>query len=280
MQRLEPYADQIHRFVARRVDNSADAADIAQQALLQACTKIDTCRGEDVAPWLHTIARHLIVDHHRVRHRFQFAEVTALAETEPALRTPRDAVPSLCERRQRLSCMTDCITRRLRLEQQVAVLLADVSRLSGQGVGGGPRHERAVLQAAAARGARPPADSRRWDVNARAEDEQRCRRRVRERPRQPTDGARSPCVASAPGCSPPRCHLPARRDPAAGPAGPAHGGPEAAGPRPRARIGRAGPALERPGVAGAVLNVLWPLRAAMPLDAIVSRRSFVLTGEV
>jgi len=126
MQRLEPYADQIHRFVARRVDNTADAADIAQQTLLQACTKIDTCRGEDVAPWLHTIARHLIVDHYRARHRFQFVEVTALAETEPALRTPRDAVPSLCERRQRLSCLTDCITRRLRLEQQVAVLLADV----------------------------------------------------------------------------------------------------------------------------------------------------------
>lgn len=119
-------AADVHRFVARRVGNLADAADIAQQTLLQACAKLGTCRGGNLSAWLLTIARHLIVDHYRARNRFRFLEVAALAETEPALRTPPDAVLAVCERRERLNSWLNCLTRRLRLEEQVAVLLADV----------------------------------------------------------------------------------------------------------------------------------------------------------
>ncbi len=116
----------VHRFVARRVANRADAADIAQQALLLAWTKRDTRRGENLRAWLLTIARHLIIDHYRTRNRIQFVEVDALHETEPALRTPSDAVWVVCECRARLRSWLDCITQRLHLEEQVAVLLADV----------------------------------------------------------------------------------------------------------------------------------------------------------
>jgi RNA polymerase sigma-70 factor (ECF subfamily) len=127
--RLELSADDaadVHRFVGRRVANLADAADIAQQTLLLAFSKRGSCRGENLSGWLFTIARNLIVDHYRTQNRFQFEEVEALAETEPALQTASDAVLLLCQRRERLRGWLDCITDQLRLEEQVAVLLADV----------------------------------------------------------------------------------------------------------------------------------------------------------
>lgn len=115
----------VYGFVARRVANCADAADIAQQTLLLACAKRSTCRVENPSAWLFTIARHLIVDHYRTKNRFQFVEVTALAEMDSALQTTPDP-PTIYEHRERLRALLDCITHRLRLPEQVAVLLADV----------------------------------------------------------------------------------------------------------------------------------------------------------
>jgi RNA polymerase sigma factor (sigma-70 family) len=126
VQRIESSAADVHRFVARRVANPVDAADIAQQTLLVACAKLDTCRGDNVLPWLFTIARHQIVDHYRVTKRVRFVEAAALAEIEPALQTQPDVVQVAYECRQKLGTWVSCITRRLRLEEQVAVLLADV----------------------------------------------------------------------------------------------------------------------------------------------------------
>ena len=118
-------ASEVYRFVARRVANSTDAADIAQQTLLLACAKRDTCRGENFSAWLCAIARHLIVDYYRTKNRFQFVEAAGLAETESALQTPPDST-AVYEGRERLQGWRDCITHQLRLEEQVAVLLADV----------------------------------------------------------------------------------------------------------------------------------------------------------
>jgi len=53
-------------------------------------------------------------------------QTAARAETEPALRTPPEAVLAVCERRERLSSWPDSITHRLRLEERVAVLVADI----------------------------------------------------------------------------------------------------------------------------------------------------------
>ncbi len=111
--------------MARRVANPADAADLAQQTLLTAWAKLSTCRGDNFSAWLFTIARHLIVDHYRAQNRFRFVEADSLAETEPAMQTLPDAV-AVCEQRERLSCLRNCITRRLRLEEQIALLLADI----------------------------------------------------------------------------------------------------------------------------------------------------------
>lgn len=117
---------ELHHFVARRVGNFADAADIAQQTLLVACAEIGTFHGGNLSRWLLTIARHLIVDHYRAENRFQFEEVAALQERESALRIPLDSVLAVAECRERLRLLLECITQRIYLEQQVALLLADV----------------------------------------------------------------------------------------------------------------------------------------------------------
>jgi len=125
---LERAARNVRRFVALRVTNHADAEDIAQQTLLVALAKRDTFRGGSFASWLFTIARHLIIDHYRAQKRFQFVQVEprSPARVEAALQTRPDAVMSACESRDRLRCWLGCVSRHLQVNEQVAVLLADV----------------------------------------------------------------------------------------------------------------------------------------------------------
>jgi RNA polymerase sigma factor (sigma-70 family) len=126
--RIESCSREIHRFVSRRVPNPADAADLSQQTLLLACSKLDTLRGESVLAWLYTIAQHLIIDYYRTRNRFHFVELSdgSGADAELALRTPPDAVLALYEFREKLKAWKGTCANELHLEHQVAVLLADV----------------------------------------------------------------------------------------------------------------------------------------------------------
>ena len=62
MDRIAAAAPDVHRFVSHRIANAADAADISQQALLLACTKLETFRGGNVPGWLFAIARNQIID--------------------------------------------------------------------------------------------------------------------------------------------------------------------------------------------------------------------------
>ena len=127
MHRIERAAPDLHRFVSQRVSNRADAADISQEALLIACAKLATFRGDNLHAWLYTIARNLIIDYYRSQGRFTFVTVTpSEGETEPALQIPHDAVIAECEFRQRLSSWLDCCAQSLDLDEQVAVLQSDV----------------------------------------------------------------------------------------------------------------------------------------------------------
>src|SRR4051812_34455597 len=51
----------LHAFVVRLVPASADAADIAQQTLLLACSDERPSRIANVDAWLRCIARHLVI---------------------------------------------------------------------------------------------------------------------------------------------------------------------------------------------------------------------------
>jgi len=127
LQRIERASPDLHRFVSQRVGNRADAADISQEALLIACAKLGSFRGDNLNAWLYAIARNLIIDYYRSQGRFTFVTVTPTeGETEPALQIPHDAVLAECEFRQRLTTWLDCCAQSLDLDEQVAVLQSDV----------------------------------------------------------------------------------------------------------------------------------------------------------
>lgn len=60
------HLEAVQRFVARRVDNPEDAADLTAEVFLAAVDASQTYRGE-AAPraWLYGIARHVVSSHHR-----------------------------------------------------------------------------------------------------------------------------------------------------------------------------------------------------------------------
>jgi RNA polymerase sigma-70 factor (ECF subfamily) len=118
----------LHAFVLRRVPDRADAADIAQQALLSACTdQRGSRRIANVDAWLRGIARHLIMDHFRAGNRYSTVELgDVLADSEPVLRTRPDLPVAIWESRERLRTLLDDATGQLCLVHQIALLLADV----------------------------------------------------------------------------------------------------------------------------------------------------------
>jgi DNA-directed RNA polymerase specialized sigma24 family protein len=117
----------LHMFVLRRVADPADAADIAQQALLLACSNRCGSRIANVDAWLRCIARNLIIDHFRAGNRYSSVELRdALADSEPVLRTRPDLPIAIRESRERISSLLDEATGQLCLVQQIVLLLADV----------------------------------------------------------------------------------------------------------------------------------------------------------
>ena len=111
----------VHHYVERRVPNRADAADIAQEALLVGCAKRLTCRSQNQSGWLLAIARHLIIDHYRSMNRRKFLDIETLSDKELASHAPG----AIHENRERLTGWLDGLTRQLPLAEQIAVLLAD-----------------------------------------------------------------------------------------------------------------------------------------------------------
>jgi RNA polymerase sigma-70 factor, ECF subfamily len=124
---LELQAGVVHRFVAQRVPVHADAQDIAQQALLRAWINLNKYRGGDFRAWVLAIARRLVVDHFRAQRRISELEGTPSlkAESELTLQSGPELIQIVCDCRARLRSWRDCLTRRLPLEEQVAILLAD-----------------------------------------------------------------------------------------------------------------------------------------------------------
>lgn len=124
LRRLGLSESALHHFVAARVTNAADAEDIAQQALLQACNKISTFRGENLSAWLFAIARNLIVDYYRARNRHEFVDFALAAETNGVFQTPHHTPVCACG--EGFAGWVECITSRLPVEGHTALLLADV----------------------------------------------------------------------------------------------------------------------------------------------------------
>lgn len=101
------------RFIRGRVDNAADAEDIAQEVLLRVHRSLSTLsNAERLAPWLFQLANNAIVDHYRSRGRLSkvvdphilFDDV---AEAHPA----QPEVDSLSASRDATCCLDGFIDR-------------------------------------------------------------------------------------------------------------------------------------------------------------------------
>jgi DNA-directed RNA polymerase specialized sigma24 family protein len=116
----------LHAFVLRLIPDSADAADIAQQALLLAWSDHGASPIANVDAWLRCTARHLIINHFRAGNRYSSVEMgDALADSEPMLRTRADLPIAIRECRERIRGLLDDATGQLCLVHQIALLLSD-----------------------------------------------------------------------------------------------------------------------------------------------------------
>src|SRR4051794_15984401 len=101
----------LHAFVMRFVSEPADAADIAQQALLLACSDPRGSHIANVDAWLRCTARHLIINQFNAGNRFSSVELgEGLADSEPALRTRPDLPLAIRECRERICGLLDDAT--------------------------------------------------------------------------------------------------------------------------------------------------------------------------
>ena len=80
----ERFSDDLHRYIARRVENPLDADDLLQDTFIKIHTHIDTLREEDrIIAWVYSIARNTINDYYRTRKvHFEIAE-NSLVVDEP-----------------------------------------------------------------------------------------------------------------------------------------------------------------------------------------------------
>jgi RNA polymerase sigma-70 factor, ECF subfamily len=68
----ERFSEELHRFIARRVENPLDADDLLQDTFIKIHTRIDTLQDEErMAGWIYSVARNTINDYYRTR-RVQF----------------------------------------------------------------------------------------------------------------------------------------------------------------------------------------------------------------
>ena len=132
MHRLEVTSGEVRRFVAVRVANREDAADISQQSMMLVSANLHNFRGKNLQEfraWVFTIARRLVIDHYRTKHHHQSMDVaqTGLEDIEKVLQSPpHGRNEQAAEVRERLGQYLVCIARLLSLPEHVAVLLADV----------------------------------------------------------------------------------------------------------------------------------------------------------
>jgi RNA polymerase sigma factor (sigma-70 family) len=125
---VKEYGASLYYFVLKRVKHPDDAADIAQQAFVEAACSLTSFRGEaELSTWLFGIATNLSRNHvsraPQNRHRFESDDV--LEECESAELDPGESL----SQRQGLQLVTEAM-RRLPPEMAAALDLVAVQELS------------------------------------------------------------------------------------------------------------------------------------------------------
>lgn len=141
------HQNNLQQFVARKVRSREDVADLCQDVLLKAYTKLDRFQGRSsFRTWLLSIARRAIADYYRMRIDpgiFDRDSVVNGHAKKASPRTRRNPIREAWEARRLIEHCLGCIIRTLSLEQQLAIILCDIygfndketSRLTGKTLG-------------------------------------------------------------------------------------------------------------------------------------------------
>lgn len=117
----------LRSFVSRRVASAADVDDVIQEVFLRLSQSVGSLRDEDrLAPWLFSIARNVVTDHHR-----RAARERPLGEGELAL--PEDDREDAPDARPLEDELAACVARfvaELPPEQREAITLVELEGVS------------------------------------------------------------------------------------------------------------------------------------------------------
>ena len=125
------YQDHLRRFISRKIANEADCADLCQEVLFRAYSKLGTFRGDSAFDtWLISIAKRAVAEYYR----------SGLCRTilrQDQLDTPPDAAEktlptydhsfeAICDIRNQIRNCLISMMKTLTHEEQVALVLCDI----------------------------------------------------------------------------------------------------------------------------------------------------------
>ena len=134
------HQDNVRRFVGLRISNWEDVEDVSQQILIRGCRKFKTFRGRStLRTWLLSIAKRAVSDFYRENRWSRIVDqgqVLSTNEETDETHHGRDLVREICQARQHIRDCLRCVLRALPVEEQVAVLLADMMGCSDKETAG------------------------------------------------------------------------------------------------------------------------------------------------
>jgi len=109
--------DAVYTYLLYRVNDIEVAEDLAGEVFLRLVTRIDrfTYRGRPILAWLYTVARNLLIDHHRKQAQ------ASVSELEDQWVSSDPSPPDVAERRLTRDCLTRSL-KHLTDEQQRVIL--------------------------------------------------------------------------------------------------------------------------------------------------------------
>jgi RNA polymerase sigma-70 factor (ECF subfamily) len=125
----DQYQPAIYRYIFYRVDDTATAEDLTADVFVRLVERIDrfTYRGRPLLAWLYTIARNLVMDHHRRSGRSVplSLDTPHVADMPDPEETAEDALAQ-----QRLAAALSCITK----DQREVIILKFIEGLNNETV--------------------------------------------------------------------------------------------------------------------------------------------------
>ena len=121
------YQPAIYRYIFYRVDDTATAEDLTSEVFVRLVERIDrfTYRGRPLLAWLYTIARNLVMDHHRRAGRS--VPLSPDASEVADMPDPEETVEGTLAQ-QRLAAALSCITA----DQREVIILKFIEGLDNE----------------------------------------------------------------------------------------------------------------------------------------------------